>query len=245
MSLELNQNQKSPADIQKNIESLYCSDEIQTIKEHVKTLKKKSAFYLSSKLLNLARNKRLKLRQSESKTPEQTWWQAEAAQDEVWMVQQLALCIYKNEEIPARKRLDQALALLEEIGLRDSSNKNTETLCLGGAIHKIKWQQFGQMEDLHESLSFYRAAFKRNPQEDMGYGGSNAAFILDLLADRASNIARRSGTSSEEADRLQKQALSITGDYNCFRYFSDASDGVSKTIPKFFNALVGILMCKY
>src|SRR5687768_4300718 len=99
MSLELNQNQKSLADIQKIIESLNCPDEIQIIKDYVKILKKESAFYLSSKLLNLTRNKLLKLRQSESNTPEQTWWQVETAQDEVWMVQQLALCIYKNEEI--------------------------------------------------------------------------------------------------------------------------------------------------
>ena len=62
---------------------------------------------------------------------------------------------------------------------------------------------------MYESLSFYRAAFERNPQEDMGYGGVNAAFILDLLADRANSIARRSGTSSDEADRLQKQAENL------------------------------------
>lgn len=208
MSLELNHNQKSLEEIQEIIASQNCPDDIQTIKEYVKILKGKLAFHLASKFLSLARDKQQKLRQSWDDTSEQEWWQIDTVKDEVWIVQQLALCTYKNEEIPARKRLDLALALLEAIGLRNPSNKNTETLCLGGAVHKIKWQQFGQTEDLYESLSFYRAAFERNPQEDMGYGGVNAAFILDLLADRANSIARRSGTSSEskEANRFQQQA---------------------------------------
>lgn len=207
MSLELDQDQELLAHIQKIITSHQCPDDTQTIKTYVEILKDKSAFHSAIKFLNLARDKHQKLRQSQGNTAEE-WWQAETAKDEVWIVQQLALCTYKNEEIPARKRLEQALALLEEIGLRNPSNKNTETLCLGGAAHKIKWQQFGQTEDLYESLSFYRAAFERNPREDMGYGGVNAAFILDLLADRANSIARRSGTSSEskEASRFQEQA---------------------------------------
>ena len=209
MSLELNHNQKSLEHIQEIIASQSCPNDYQTIKEYVGILKDKLAFHLASRFLNLARDKQQKLRQSQSDTSEQEWWQADAAKDEVWIVQQLALCIYKNEEIPARKRLDQALVLLEEIGLRNLSNTNTETLCLGGAVYKIKWQQFGQTEDLYESLSFYRAAFERNPEEDMGYGGVNAAFILDLLADRANSIARRNGTSSGEAESLKEQAKNL------------------------------------
>lgn len=209
MSLELSPKQESLAHIKKIVDSHHCPNEIQTIKEYVNILKGESEFYLASKLLNWTRDKQNKLRQSEESASKQEWWLSETAKDEVWIIQQLALCTYKNEEIPARKRLDQALALLEEIGLRNPSNKNAETLCLGGAAHKIKWQQFGQTEDLYESLSFYRAAFERNPQEDMGYGGVNAAFILDLLADRANSIARRSGTSSGEAERLQKQAENL------------------------------------
>jgi predicted acylesterase/phospholipase RssA len=206
MSHEFNQNPESLAHIRQIIDDQNCPDEIQSIKDYVKILKDQSSFYLASRLLILARERLLKLRSPEKSTPDQEWWQIEEAQDEVWIVQQLALCTYKNEELPARKRLDQALILLEEIGLRNPANIDTETLCLGGAVHKIKWQQFGQTEDLYESLSFYRSAFERNPQQDMGYGGVNAALILDLLADRAISIARRSGTSSKEASRLQKQA---------------------------------------
>ena len=121
-------------------------------------------------------------------------------------MQQLALCTYKDEEIPPYKRLDQALPLLEEIGLRNPDNKNSETLSLGGAIYKRKWRNSGQLEHLHESLFFYLEAYKRNPEQDMGYAGVNAAFILDLLADRLKIIAARSGSQVGEAERLQREA---------------------------------------
>src|ERR1700730_2017981 len=39
----------------------------------------------------------------------------------LWIVQQLALCTYKDEELPPATRFDDALALLEGIGLRDPS----------------------------------------------------------------------------------------------------------------------------
>lgn len=203
-----------PAEIQKEIETQGCPDDIQLVKQYVKILKKHSAFYLANQLLNLARDKQHTLRQQQANSQqadgsEKEWWQEDTAQDEVWIIQQQAQCIYKNEELPPRKRLDQALVLLEEIGLRNLNNKNAETLGLGGAIYKRKWQQFGQLEDLHESLSFYRTAFERNRQQDMGYGGINAAFILDLLANRARLIARRSGTSLNEAQRLQKEATEL------------------------------------
>ncbi len=180
--------------------------DIAEIKENIKILKEKSEFNLANKFLTKIRENLQNQRLSQPALTGQEWWQAETAKNEVWAVHQLALCIYKNEEIPARKRLEQAISLLEEVGLRDDSNKNTETLCLGGAVYKIKWQQFGQIEDLYESLAFYRAAFERNPQQDMGYGGINAAFILDILADRASRIAHRSNTSSEEASRLKEKS---------------------------------------
>lgn len=201
-------------EIQKQTETQGCPDDIQQIKKYVKILKKHSAFYLVSKLLNLARDKQRTLRQQRAQilpadVTAKEWWQEDTARDEVWITQQQALCIYKNEELPPRKRLGQAIALLEEIGLRDPQNINAETLSLGGAVYKRKWQQFGQMEDLHESLSFYRSAFKRNPEQDMGYGGINAAFILDLLANRAKHIAQRSGSALSEVERLKREATEI------------------------------------
>lgn len=179
------------------------------LKAEIAKLKKDFKFYQASKLLQ-SQWEKLKQDRLQKQIPDQpAWWNDPIAKDEVWVVQQLALCTYKNEEIQARKRFDQALVLLEEIGLRNPSNTNTETRRLAGAVYKRKWQQFGQTEDLYESLSFYRDAFERDPQDDMGYGGVNAAFILDLLADRANSIARRSVAPANEAARLKGQAKNL------------------------------------
>lgn len=104
MSIAWNQQQESLADIQKIIKDKHCPDDIQIIKEHIKFLKKQSAFYYACQLLSLARNKQRASRSAEESMVKQTWWKAAAAQDEVWIVQQLALCTYKDEELPARKK---------------------------------------------------------------------------------------------------------------------------------------------
>ena len=209
MAFESDQKQNSLTEIKKIIKNKGCPDEMHQVKSHAGILKNHLEFYWACKLLNSARDKRRTLRQQQESASTKEWWQEEAAQDDVWLTQQLALCTYKDEGLPPRKRLDQATILLEEIGLRSPENISAETLGLGGAIYKRKWQKFGQLEDLHESLFFYRAAFERNRQQDMGYGGANAAFILDLLANRAHGIARRNGTSSDEAQHLQKQAKDL------------------------------------
>lgn len=127
----------------------------------------------------------------------------------LWIVQQLALCTYKDEELPPAARFDDALALLEGIGLRDPLNINAETLGLGGAVLKRKWERGGRLEDAYASLNFYRAAYERNPDQDRGFGGINAAFLLDVLASRLARIAMRSGGTHEEAAKLRAQATSL------------------------------------
>lgn len=128
---------------------------------------------------------------------------------EVWIIQQLALCTYKDEELYPQHRLETALALLESIGLRNSTNTDAETLAMGGAIYKRMWEFGGQLEHLYESLSFYRAAYERNPQQDMGYGAINAAYLLDLLAGRAESVETRSGLISKEAREFRAEAQVI------------------------------------
>src|SRR3990167_9163672 len=60
---------------------------------------------------------------------------------DVRAAQQLALTTYKDEELPPDARLDDALSILEAIGLRDSGCKDPETLGLGGAIYKRRWER--------------------------------------------------------------------------------------------------------
>ncbi len=186
-------------------------DSIEQIKAYVAMLETEECFYPARQLLSQAREKYRSIRQFQSESTAVNWWQTDAAQDEVWITQKQAFFTYKNPELPPRTRFIDSLLLLEEIGLRDSTNRNAETLALGGSIYKRKWQHFGQLEDLIEALFFYRAAFERNPQQDKGYGGANAALILDILADRAKQITRRSGIklNESEASIFSAQAAAI------------------------------------
>lgn len=125
-----------------------------------------------------------------------------------WLLQQLALCTYKDVELPPT-RFNGALAILEEIGLRhpqavDSTTIDPstlpETLALGGAIYKRKWELEGQIEHLQQSLALYLAAWRCDPVQDLGYGGANAAYILDTLAMRAEVLARRTSAMPDSVD---------------------------------------------
>ena len=82
--------------------------------------------------------------------------------------QQLALCCYKDVETAPTKRYAEALKILESIGL-GKDDCDPETLRLGGAIYKRKWQFDGRLENLHHAYSLYREAADTDPN-DQGYG---------------------------------------------------------------------------
>lgn len=128
----------------------------------------------------------------------------------------LALATYKDEELVPGLRFKAALDLLDLIGLRDPANLNRSTLGCGGAIYKRMWQHGGRLEDLHTSLAFYTATWRRGPPlapdgdavavDKRLYGAVNAIFVLDQLAARARVIARTSGTERALADELTQRA---------------------------------------
>ena len=112
----------------------------------------------------------------------------------IWAFQQLALCTYKDEELPLQRRFQEALDILTvRLGLRDPDCNDPETLGLAGAVYKRRWEQNGQLDDLHTALHFYRQGWERSPDRDMGYCGVNAAYIMDLLHHRAYKLSAREG----------------------------------------------------
>lgn len=121
----------------------------------------------------------------------------------------LALCTYQDEELLPLLRFSRALDILEKLGLGDPHKATFQILKLGGAIYKRKWEYDGQIESLYQALAFYRAAYAADPQQDKGYCGVNAAYILDILASRARAVARRSGTRDVESKQLEQQAAGL------------------------------------
>ncbi|MCK9605888.1 MAG: patatin-like phospholipase family protein [Methylomonas sp.] len=133
---------------------------------------------------------------------------AQGCSDELTIkaTQQLALNTYKDSELPPDERHSQALTILEGIGLRSPDCKDPETLGQAGAIYKRKFDRSGRLEDLQAAHYFYQRGWTLNPEQDMGYCGINAAFILDKLAHRAHVNAAREKIPATECESLSKQA---------------------------------------
>lgn len=109
----------------------------------------------------------------------------------LWLIQQQALCTYKDPNLTPNERTSRALALLNRIGLSDPNLSNAETLALGAAVYKRAWEQYGLLDDLHRSLALYEAGWQRNPQDpDSCYCADQAAFVYDLLAFRSGTGAQ-------------------------------------------------------
>ena len=119
---------KCIADYARQIERADCDPPtFKTVKNLlVKELKRDWAFRLAWKALKVL-----------AKSP---LWQPE---EKVWIVQQLALCTYKDEELQPASRFDKALTLLSSIGLCNPDTVDPtkippstlpETLALGGAV---------------------------------------------------------------------------------------------------------------
>jgi predicted acylesterase/phospholipase RssA len=165
----------------------------------VKALKKEWAFTFARRALERA----LAKRPLDEKSFENHAY-PDAPLTENLFVQQRALCTYKDQDLPAAQRLDDAIKILDAIkNFGDTPEEKTETLGLYGAIYKRKWEVDSQRLNLERSLLYYRLGYeeskKTDQKADQGYNGINAAYLLDLLAHQ------------EEAEKLDDRRLAAAG----------------------------------
>jgi predicted acylesterase/phospholipase RssA len=125
--------------------------------------------------------------------------------------QQHALCTYKDPDLPADFRFDRAVEILKQVSNLETT-RNPETLGIAGAIFKNKWEAFAQKGDLERSLAYYLRGYNFGDQEDYGYTGINAAYVLDLLAAQESVGARAVGAVADSAVAKAEQARKIRED---------------------------------
>ena len=128
------------------------------------------------------------------------------------LTQEQALCTYKDEGLGAEQRYQDALKLLESLGLRDPACHDKETLGLGGAVYKRMWESTGTLEHLHAALAFYLAGWTHDAANDLGWCGVNAAYVLDQLAYRDTLSAARTGHDPGQAAFWQAQARALRED---------------------------------
>jgi predicted acylesterase/phospholipase RssA len=130
------------------------------------------------------------------------------------ILQQLALCTYKDDDLPAERRFNRALQWLEEIATLDEL-RDQESLCLVGAIFKRQWEATGQIACLKQSLAFYRRGHDvagPTTRNFDGYGAINAAFVSDLLALEEAKIsptAPAAETYRREAQELRTKIVEL------------------------------------
>jgi predicted acylesterase/phospholipase RssA/MinD-like ATPase involved in chromosome partitioning or flagellar assembly len=127
------------------------------------------------------------------------------------ILQQLALCTYKDEDLPADDRLERGLSILQEIADFNTTT-DQETLGLVGAIYKRKWEVDNQRQNLERSLFYYLRGYEQGPRNDQGYTGINAAFILDRLASLEEGEAQQASESSSVAAQRRQKAREIRQD---------------------------------
>jgi predicted acylesterase/phospholipase RssA len=147
--------------------------------------------------------------------------------------QKYAVYTYKDPDLPVAWRLDRALKILKDSkGARDLlTTEDQETLGIAGAIYKRKWEIDGQRQHLERALSYYLKGYaqgapadsrsdilgylQKNPDanlradDDRGYNGINAAFILDLLAYQEEEEAKNAKVPSDTAERRREHARRI------------------------------------
>ena len=105
----------------------------------------------------------------------------------------------------ADSRHDQALEILRRRFALDSPelDGDAETLGIAGGIHKRRWEDLGQLEDLRQAARYYQRGAGRDLGTD-AYAHINAAFLEDLVAEAGDEPEVRRG----RADALRRRIVS-------------------------------------
>jgi predicted acylesterase/phospholipase RssA len=130
---------------------------------------------------------------------------------------QHAVCTYRDTDVPAALGLRRALEILDEIDGEPDARPLAQTDCqetlgIAGAIHKRRWEIDGSQASLQRSLAYYRRGHHQGPENDQGYTGINAAFVLDLLADVERRAAESAAPGFTAEDDLERAADAIRRD---------------------------------
>lgn len=117
--------------------------------------------------------------------------------------QQHALCTYKDNDLPADVRFDRALKILDQ-NFDLATTTDQETLGLAGATFKVKWETFGQVQDLQRSLLYYQRGSDQGTDDD-GYTANNTAYLLDLIAYQEDLQGMKAGASAQASGSTQRR----------------------------------------
>ena len=135
-----------------------------------------------------------------------------------YIIQSLALSIYKSKHPTQLESLNTALKVMEKLDLRNTTDP--ETLGIAGAIYKRLWEEEERKEDLDNSISFYERGFYIKNDY---YNGINLAYLLTIRSinqiDEDESI-----TDFVLGNRIRNQVIRICLDLKQSDHFKDRSD---------------------
>jgi hypothetical protein len=142
------------------------------------------------------------------------WVVAETLLDEVhkirpadeYVVQQLALAVYKSKFPSAVEALQRAKEILAA-HLNPATTNNPETLGLWGAVHKRLWSETAEPQYLDAAIAAYERGYYL--KQDY-YNGINLAYLLDLRATRYAPAEIAEGIADAvAARRLRREVIQL------------------------------------
>ena len=128
------------------------------------------------------------MQKKDFKLAENLWKKVtDAKKEEIYYLQQYALCIYKSETPNKREALDRALTIINSF-LDPSNTKDVETLGITGAVYKNLHDETNDPFYLQKALEFYQRGYNENYDY---YNGENLALCnLKLSALTTDNEER-------------------------------------------------------
>ncbi|TYQ14069.1 UNVERIFIED_ORG: hypothetical protein JN05_03472 [Zoogloea ramigera] len=142
----------------------------------------------------------------------------ELKQGDPYLVQQLALAVYKSQEPSKIAALVNALKIISELNPSDSNDP--ETLGIAGAIHKRLWKITSDIAELDLAISFYGRGFEIRRDY---YTGENYALCLNYRSELETDVAEKIYFEIG-ARKAREQILEILNEIKSGPDFSERSD---------------------
>ncbi|WP_036243350.1 TRAFs-binding domain-containing protein [Methylobacter luteus] len=121
-----------------------------------------------------------------------------------FILQQLALSMYKSEHPSVLEALKNAVLILHE--LKPETSNDPETMGLWGAIHKRIWEECGDSQSLDESIAAYERGFYLKQDH---YNGINLAYLLNLRSVEALKTGNKDEAIADFviANRVRREVI--------------------------------------
>ena len=119
----------------------------------------------------------------------------------------LAECYYKDNELYYKYAFKKALEILENKNFEGEDEK--ERLNLMGAVYKRYWEKDKKIEYLLKAIKSYKKAWNNFKNIDKGYGGVNAANLIDELGYLLDNEDYK-----KQADKIRNEIVKLLQNNN-------------------------------